>query len=194
MGKKTQVKEKQTGIRGFINTLVDKAVDRILKGIEDALKKAVASGYEKRCQEIKNYFKQTERRLYSYPELYENIQKYTLDIQDLEREFFSEKSKDMVKFSENSGIRLTPQEIQQARIESLKRKIKRDQAEIDEINYALNAVKDDEYYMIVEYKYFDGMKDVEIGEKMYCDESTVRRHKNKLLQRIMVRLYGADVI
>jgi nicotinamide mononucleotide adenylyltransferase len=165
----------------------------IKKAVESAVSVAYKAGYDARKQEIKNYFKQTEKRLYAYPELKENIEKYKLDIEDLKREKVSCRSKDIVRIPEGSGIRLSPEEIQEARIQNVVKKMERDQLEIDEINYALDAVRNDEYYKVIEYKYFQGMtNDDEIGELLHCDGRTVRRHKNRLVNKIAVKLYGAD--
>jgi hypothetical protein len=174
-----------------------KRLDKHYKQLEtmnqQIIDRAFKAGYECRKQEVKNYFKQTERRLYDYPELKENIEKYKLDIEDLKKEKWSVRSKDIVRMPEGSGNRLTPDEKQQVKIMSVEIKSDRDTTEITEIEYALNAVKHDEYYMVIEYKYFDKMNDIDIATIMCCDDSTVRRHKSRLVHRIALKLYGADV-
>jgi RNA polymerase sigma factor (sigma-70 family) len=179
-------------VRATITT--DKKInqDFLEKLIEKTIKKTIVSyqAYEKKA--VKNYFQQTEKRLYTYPELTDNIEKYNLDIMDLKKEKVSGKSKDILRMSA-SGVRLDPDDIQEGKILTIEQKIEKDQAEIDVINRALDNIKDDDYYMIVEYKYFEGRPDVEIGELIGCNERTVRRHKNRLVHRLSVKLYGAIV-
>ena len=171
--------------------------DRIIKEFKDIAKsivdEAVKSGYKTRDQEIKNYFKQTEKRLYSYPELKDNLIKYDSDIEDLRKEKYTSRSKDIVRIPEGTGIRLTPEEIQETRIMNIQHKKERDQREINEIEAALDYIKNDNYYFIIQYKYFDRLSDAEIGERLNCDDSTVRRNKSRLVHRIALKFYGADV-
>lgn len=149
-------------------------------------------GFEKAKAEAKEVFKQTEKRLYAYPELKNNILKYQRDIVDLESE--SPGRSKSIAFFRTGGVRLTDEEIQQGRIMLLHGKIHRDQAEIDEIDFALESIKNDEYYAVIELKYFQGQNDEEIAPMIPCDPRTVRRHKNRLIQRIMVKLYGANAV
>jgi DNA repair exonuclease SbcCD ATPase subunit len=170
----------------------------IEKIIEQAISRAVNTsvilGVEKGKKEAKNLFKQTELRLYAYPELQGNIEKYNRDIQDLRQETPG-RSKDIVFFSmHGGGTRLSADEIQEARIMILQKKIYRDQTEIDEIDYALQAVRNDDYYPIIEMKYFKGKNDDEIALEVSCDPSTVRRNKSRLVRKIEIKLYGAEVV
>lgn len=170
-------------------------IQKIIKdAVTEAVKTTVFIGNEKAKVEHKNTFKQTEIRLYAYPELRNNILKYQKDIDDLHREEPG-RSKDIVFYSAHGGgTRLSAEEIQEGRIMVLQKKIFRDQAEIDEIEYALSSVKTDEYYRVVEMKYFKGLADDEIGQKLSCDASTVRRNKSRLVRRIAVKLYGAEAV
>lgn len=105
------------------------------------------------------------------------------------------RSKDLVFFSTHgSGSRLTDTEIQEGRILLLQQKIYRDQVEIDEINFALDVIKDDEYYPIIEMRYFKEMKDDEIAPHFPCDPRTIRRHKSRLVRKIAIKLYGAEAV
>lgn len=178
-----QKAEKEVNIQKLIEQAVDKAV-----------KETVLLGAEQAKTETKNLFKQTEIRLYAYSELRNNIEKYNLDIKDLRRESPG-RSKDIVFYSTHGGgTRLSEEEVQEARVMVLQKKIYRDQAEIDEVEFALQAVKEDEYYPIIEMRYFKGMKDDKIAEIVSCDPSTVRRNKNRLIRRIAVKLYGAQAV
>jgi hypothetical protein len=165
------------------------------KRVQKLAQEAFIAGQQKRENDIKNYFKETERRLYAYPDLILNIEKYTQDIKDLEKEFAygtTRKSSDIARMIQ-AGVRLSEDEILAGKILLIEKKISRDQHEIDEIDYALEAIKEHEYFKIIEYKYFQEYSNDQIVEKLSCDITTLIRNKNKLINRIMRRLYGADV-
>lgn len=170
-------------------------IDAALKNAAD---KAYNEGRKHRDQEIKDYYKATERRLYAYPELALNLEKHDLDIQDVRKEsrvIGGGRSKSIVYRPVTGGsVVAGKDEILEGKIAIIESKRQRDQDEINEINYALGAIENDPDRMIIEYKYFDNMTEAEIGEKMFCDERTVRRHKSRLLRKIMIRLYGADAV
>lgn len=173
-----------------------KRLDKFLRKLEDScnrtVEKAFKAGYGFARQEAKDCFRDTEKRLYDYPVLKENVEKYKLDIEDLKKEKYTDRAKDIVRMSLGAGgTRLSREEKQATKIMNVEAKVERDSAEIDEIDYALNSIQDDEYYMVIEYKYFDRLKDTDIAENMACDESTVRRHKNRLVHRLAVKLHGA---
>ncbi len=180
---KAKAAEKPVNVEKLINQAVDRAV-----------KATVLIGIEQGKAETKNIFKQTEARLYAFPELRSNIEKYNKDINDLRREDPG-RSKDIVFFSTHGGgVRLSAEEIQEGRILVIQKKIYRDQTEIDEIEFSLAAVEDDEYYPVIEMKYFKKKTDEEISYQLHCDPSTVRRNKNRLVKRIAVKLYGARAV
>ncbi len=177
---------------------VEKGVN-IQKLIEETVKKAVSAtvlfGMEKAKADGKEAFKKTEQRLYAYPELKKNIEKYYADIADVQLEGATRKSKDLVFFSSSmGGTRLSAEEIMEGRIAVLQKKIYRDQSEIDEIDFALSAISGDEYYPAVALKYFNGKTDEMIAEEINCDQSTVRRNKNRLVRKLAIKLYGAQAL
>lgn len=164
-----------------------------MRNIEEIIKKAVnegiAAGYSLKQQEVKNYYKQAEKRLYAYPGLKSGIEAYQDEINDLKKYGLPERDKSIVYMP--SGSRLGSDDLLEARIRDLNYKIQCNKREIKEIDDALKLIKDDDWYMIIEYKYFQSKKDDEIAELLTCDESTVRRNKKRLVNKIVVRLYGA---
>lgn len=143
----------------------------------------------------KNKFQQTESRLRAYKDLKVNIEKYKLDIQDLKIEKIPGRSRDITRYSATGGgEQWTPEQIQLARIYNLEMKICRDEAEIREIELALEAISNDKYYSVISYKYFDGMEDEEIAELINCSDKTVSRNKSRLVRRLSIKLYGADAL
>ena len=157
--------------------------------IETAIRKAVSVGR----RVGKNHYKETERRLFRYPELKKNIEEYQADIEDIKREDLG-KSKDIVKFSIHGGN--TPQEdIEEKRqklIANLESRIASDLYEIRQIDRALERVRAHPYYAIIQTLYFEKGEIEDAMEAAHCSESTVFRYKKVLVNQICAALYGAD--
>ncbi|MEG0835302.1 MAG: hypothetical protein RR413_07625 [Christensenellaceae bacterium] len=168
-----------------IKRYIDETAKKVLASITPVTNK---TGY-------KNCYKQTEARLYAYPVLQENIKRYEQDIKDLEREKITCRSKDLARFSAcATGIRLTPEEIQEGKIIGMQIKLERDQKEVNELNAALEDIESDDYYIVIKERYFDGINDTIIANKIPCDERTVRRNRARLIKKISIRLYGAEAL
>ena len=141
----------------------------------------------------KDLSKLTKKRLYAYPLLKINIERYKADIEDIKKEDMG-KSKSIVMFSPSSkgGERPTLEELREAKIMIVERKIARDENEIREIDAALSAIRDDEYFPIIEMSFFQKMSEDEICAALKCANATVWRNKGRLIDIMNTALYGAD--
>ena len=72
--------------------------------------------------------------------------------------------------------------------------MERTRREIQRIERALETIQDDEYYEIIPLKYWDQIPPAEIADRLCCDERTYRRHKNRLVNKLKVVLFGADAL
>ena len=150
-------------------------------------------GYSLGKNEVNNYYKHTEKRLYAFKQLQKNMIIYKKDIEDLKREGATSKSKDIVRMRQ-SGVRLDHDEILQCKIINIQMKIDRDLREINELKRALATIKKNTNHEIVHYKYFEELSNAEISEKLHMSERSVQRNKKQLINKLMIALYGADVI
>ncbi|WP_304225146.1 hypothetical protein [Phascolarctobacterium succinatutens] len=142
-------------------------------------------------------YKATEDRLYAYPVLLENIKRYKLDIRDLKKEKNTEKSKDITCWGGASGIRLTPEEKQQARIMAVEVKLARDQAEVDKIDRILNRLEASEDAVAVDlirqvYFFCVPLDDIALREGVSL--STIQRRRTRLVRQLALMLYGAEAL
>lgn len=176
-----------------ISTISPEIHKIIKKSIDEAVKKSVEA-IKAANEEIeagqRNYFKETERLLYSLPAL---KLKVAQDEEDLENGLMvpKQRSKDIVVISSitNKEIDLDEDYIRR-RVTSMDRT----KREIQRIERALETIQDDEYYDIIPLKYWDGLTPVEIAEALHCDERTYRRHKNRLVNKLKVVLFGVDAL
>lgn len=168
-----------------IKRYIDETAKKVLASITPIASK---TGY-------KNCYKQTEARLYAYPVLKENIKRYEQDIKDLELEKITCRSKDLTRFSACvTGIRLTPEEIQEGKIIGVQIKLERDRKEIEEIEKAIDDISGDSYFQVISMRYFEGLNDNIIASQLPCDERTVRRNRSRIIKNIALKLYGAEAL
>ena len=66
--------------------------------------------------------------------------------------------------------------------------------EIDRIERALNQIKDDPGNKVIEMKYFKEMANEEMAEEMSYSVRTIIRHKNRLINKLKIILFGVDAL
>lgn len=99
--------------------------------------------------------------------------------------------KSMVKLITH-GMRLTPEEVHAGQLSYLRRRIMADRHELNVMRKALDAVRADKYFNVLELAYARGMSDTEIADELKFERSTVTRHRRQLVGIIAVCLYGAN--
>lgn len=171
--------------------------NQVLKIIETAVNKAAqesAKAVAHEPSEERNYFRETEILLYNYPALKLKVAQDEEFLYDPDACTTPEnnRSKDIVIFSPRSsgshGL-----DIDQY-TQSVKSSMMRTRQEVLRIERALETVKDDKYYDVIPFKYFDGMSLEDIADKYECDDRTIRRNKNRLVNKIKIMLFGADAL
>ncbi|MEA4928492.1 MAG: hypothetical protein VB104_07425 [Candidatus Limiplasma sp.] len=166
---------------------------KLLAVINEAVERAVAATRIAQATEAKDYYKQTERRLYAYPHLLEKVQDDIARLTDLEAGILQKKSKSLVRFSP-SGVRVDPEEMAEAMMNDLRAHMAMDKQEVETIQKALKSIERDTYFATVLARYFDGRADWEVAEELHCDESTVRRNRARLVRIVAIRIFGAPAM
>lgn len=144
-------------------------------------------------EEGKEYFRETEKLLYNYPILklkVEEDEKFLFN-PDATAETEQRKSKDIIRFSGTGGGHGL--DIDRYTI-GVKSSMMRTRQEVKRIERALSTIKDDKYYEIIEMKYFQEMTMESMAAYFDCDEKTIRRNKNRLINRLKIMLFGADAL
>ena len=178
------------------STISPEIVKIIRKSVDEAVKKtaeAIVRANKEFEASQRNYFKETERLLYSLPAL---RLKVAQDEEDLKNGLIlpPEKSRDIVRPSQG-GYRMHDPEAKEERyIADRMESMERTKRQIQRIERALETIQDDEYFDIIPLKYWDLMQPAQIAEVLHCDERTYRRHKNRLVNKLKVVLFGADAL
>lgn len=171
--------------------------NEVLKIIETAVNKAAKESAKAIMQDPpaeRNYFRETEILLYNYPALKLKVAQDEEFLYDPESTTAppSGRSKDIVLYSTRStgshGLDLDKY------TQGVKSSMMRTRQEVLRINRALEVIKDDKHYGIIPMKYWDGLTMLEIAEKFECEDKTVRRNKNRLVNKLKIMLFGADAL
>ena len=144
-------------------------------------------------EEGKDYFKETEKLLYNYPILklkVEEDEKFLYN-PDASVEPEQRKSKDIIRFSGTGGGHGL--DIDRYTI-GVKSSMMRTRQEVNRIDRALDTIKSDKYYRIIELKYFKEMTMEAIADEFECEDKTIRRNKNRLINKLKIMLFGADAL
>lgn len=161
--------------------------------IEGIIWKAVEAMKVASERSVKDAYRATERRLYALPDIRAKLADDKESLSDVKKYGVRNASRSVTRFLK-SGVRLTPEEILSAVVMNLEAEIAADEHEVGVMERALESIADDDYYAAVTGKYIDRLTDAQIAEKIQCDASTVWRNRKRLVQRISVRLYGADAV
>lgn len=165
--------------------------------IDTAIEKAVAAGIVAERIQIsgaaKDAYKLTEKRLYAYEVLFDKVLDDKERLVDLQENGLSDRSKSLVRFVK-SGTRLSKEEIVEALIQDTTARIAANEYELDTIRKALRIIEKDPYYMVVYGRYIEGRTDDSIAEEVFCETSTVRRNRARLMRKLAIWFYGADAI
>lgn len=176
---------------------VSKVITLKEKDVEKIIKKAVTEGIEAGKKlaklDVKSIYRTTERKLYAYPDLKEIVEKDKEYLQDLELYGLQKYSCSIIRFKK-SGVRLSDEELLEALKQDVRARIASNEYEIKIIEEALQPLVDDPYFLVISGRYFEHISDIEIAERIPCDPSTVRRQRKRLIQRIAVRLFGAEAV
>lgn len=138
-------------------------------------------------------YAETERLLYKYPMLKLKIDQDDLDIRDLKKEMEhggTQKSRDIV-YKPTGGIRLDPDEKQQALIDDKETSRSKTLREIAKIEKALDKVRGYKGFNIIELKYFERIEpDDEIIDQLCIGRTAFYQWKNRIINDLSVILFG----
>ncbi len=143
---------------------------------------------------LEDSFTATEQRLFRLPELIQRVAYNEADLNELvDFGNISEKksSRSIVRLIRPT-MRVDPVEAKRAQIRLLESYITADRYEIRTMKRALSCIRDDPYYLTIEYKYFRKEADEVIAKHLNCALTTIRRNRANLVRRISTVLYGVN--
>ena len=167
------------------NMLIQKTAETVF----DVLRK---NGFE--IKEKKSTFQRTEQLLYLVPQLKKAINHNKERIKDLEENGITKKQSAVHIVPTSTPIKQDEEEIIQKEISKIRQRNKVIDSNIKWINGILNTLAKDKYYDLIRLKYYENKTHEEIAEYFDCDESTIRRNKNKIINKLRGLLFPNDSI
>lgn len=138
----------------------------------------------------KTAYQKMETLLYGYPKYREIIKSKLQEIEAIKRYGVSKGSCSFVQYNSNRSRDFSNDyEKAEIAIEKLQSSISKIESYLSSVDSALQIVKDDPYFEIIELKYFKGCSQEEIADYLVCDVKTVGRNKNRLLKRLHIHLF-----
>lgn len=140
-------------------------------------------------------FQKTEIILYNYNNFKEAIKDKQEQIKNIKKSGVNKVSKSITSFNPGGSFDLKDEaEKEEEQIIKLERAIATTKNFIKLIDNAMYKLKDDKYYLILEKKYFEGKKRDEMSQELNCDERTITRNKNRLINQLKISLFSEDAI
>lgn len=143
----------------------------------------------------KTAFQKTEQLLYNYNGFKRAIADKYEHIETIKSDGMAQRSKGITVIPSNPQLD-TRSEMEKCedKIERLNEVITKTKEYIELIDAALDKVKMDPYFKIIEMKYFQEMTREDIAYELGVDVSTVTRNKNRLLNTLGIFLFSEDAI
>lgn len=141
-----------------------------------------------------SFYKKTEILLYNYETLKKAVEQKEEDIEYIEKHGLPERSKSIVFYS-SSGGNVSAGDRYLELIEKYKVEKNETERDLARIDNALDKVKGDKYFEIIELKYIkqEAKTDEQIAEMVEKDRSTVTRNRNRLINKIKTILFPESI-
>ena len=134
-------------------------------------------------------FQKTEKLLSELELLKGAIDSKNMLIEDLKKEGISIQKRETGVNVQSSKVYLSELEKVENRIEKLQEEIARIENVISMVERALDTIRNDKYYNIIEMKYFE-----DIAEKLNISVRTAKRHKNFMIRQLQLIIFSDDVL
>ena len=168
----------------------EKDIERIADKIIERMK----TDREIKTEKQLTPFQKTEKLLSELSLLKGAIDSKNMLIEDLKKEGISIQKKETGVNVQSSKVYLSELEKVENRIEKLQEEIVRIENVVNMVERALDTIKNDKYYKIIEMKYFDDMTFEYIAENLDISERTAKRHKNYMIRQLQLIIFSDDVL
>ena len=168
----------------------EKDIDRIADKIIEKMK----TDREIKTEKQLTPFQKTEKLLSELALLKGAIDSKNMLIEDLKKEGISIQKRETRVNVQSSKVYLSELEKVENRIEKLQEEIVRIENVISMVERALNTIRNDKYYNIIEMKYFEDLTFEDIAEKLNISVRTAKRHKNFMIRQLQLIIFSDDVL
>lgn len=168
----------------------EKDIDRIADKIIEKMK----TDREIKTEKQLTPFQKTEKLLSELSLLKGAIDSKNMLIEDLKKEGISIQKKKTEVNVQSSKVYLSELEKVENRIEKLQEEITKIENVVNMVERALDTIRNDKYYNIIEMKYFEDLTFENIAEKLNISVRTAKRHKNFMIRQLQIIIFSDDVL
>lgn len=145
----------------------------------------------------KSAYAKTEALLYNYHGFKRIIHEHKLEIETLRRCGIPKKSTSIVEYTPKSGTVhgiVLEDDTVESMIANVERSVEGTVQAISLIDKAMDTLKGDPYYCILEMRYFEGRTQEDIADHLGCSQVTISKNKNRLVRELSMRLFPNQTI
>ena len=148
------------------------------------------------CEGKQTPFQKTETLLYNYNNFVAAIRDKEEQISEIREYGLAKKSAAFSTYAGDTGYIDVKSDLEKAeeKIEKIEYSIHTTRNFIRIIDNALEGLKNDPYYDLIDLRYFKGQSREEIAEYFACDVKTITRNKNRLINLLQIKLFSDEVI
>lgn len=170
----------------------------ISKAVVTALEGKIVNANPKPGIASKSAYAKTEALLYSYNNFQKIVAERMQEIEDLQKYGVPGKSSmtgaERVQSSNVVKGIVLPEESVEAAVRNVERSVEGTVQAIALINKCMAALKNDPYYKVLEYRYFEGRTQEDIALEFGVSQVTISNNKNRLVRELSMRLFPNQVI
>ena len=196
-----QIDEKNLAsiIQTIVDTTIKGLVDRGLLGNKrSASSKSASASSELKVPKEKSAYSQTEALLFNYRNFQKLLREKEREIEEIRQYGVLENGSAIKQYNGNGGYRPLGIILEEERIEREVKKIEDSMEKVREaislVDKAMESVKFDPYYKILEMRYFEGRTQEDIAVEFNCTQPNINYHKRRLIQEISINLFPDKVV
>ncbi|MDG5852474.1 hypothetical protein [Clostridium beijerinckii] len=191
MGKVNNSLKKEKNTPMNVNKTIEKTAMETAKAIVAELR------VQNMIKKELSYYKKVELLLYNYENLKDAIKQKDEEIRHIERYGLPQASGSIVVY-QTSGGGISPEERYLQLIDKYKVEKIETQRDLTRIENALDKIREDKYFDIIQFKYLNLQKDKletdeRIAEKLDKDQSTVTRNRKRLMNKLITILFPESI-
>lgn len=191
MGKVNNSLKKEKNTPMNVNKTIEKTAMETAKAIVAELR------VQNMIKKELSYYKKVELLLYNYENLKDAIKQKDEEIRHIEKYGLPQASGSIVVY-QTSGGGISPEDRYLQLIDRYKVEKIETQRDLIRIENALDKIREDKYFDIIQFKYLNLQKDKletdeKIAERLDKDQSTVTRNRKRLMNKLITILFPESI-
>lgn len=141
-------------------------------------------------------YQKSEALLYSYRNFQKLIKERLLEIEELKK-YGVPRSSAVKEYVQRGNIPqgiITEEESVDSAVATVQRSMERTVEAVQLIDKAMESLKNDPYYKILEWIYFEGRTQEDVAAELNCSQGTISNNRKRLVKELSLRLFPNQAI